>query len=156
MSAPSDGGRAALAAAQERLLRALVAGAEAPDGFDRERLAVAARALLRKRAAGVARAWPRLAHGYGERWPEVFAEWAAARPTAGAWRDGWDFARAHRAALPPPAARELAGQECRWRYDGAADPRPRRGPALRRVPGGVVVGLLGRTAAFVRDAPRDR
>ncbi len=42
--------RAALGAAQERLLAALVGGAEPPPGFDPERLRVQAEALAAKRA----------------------------------------------------------------------------------------------------------
>ncbi|SHM08351.1 hypothetical protein SAMN05216499_10875 [Actinacidiphila paucisporea] len=42
--------RAALGAAQERLLAALVGGAEPPPGFDAERVRVQARALRAKHA----------------------------------------------------------------------------------------------------------
>ncbi|HEX2316806.1 MAG TPA: hypothetical protein VHJ17_23875, partial [Thermomonospora sp.] len=84
---------------------------------------------------------------HGARWEEVFGDWARDRPTLGPRRDGWDFARAHRAALPPPAARELALTEARWRYDGRGDPRPRRF-ALRRVPGGLVTIAFGRAGTF--------
>jgi hypothetical protein len=46
----SEDERAALGAAQQRLLAALVGGAEAPPGFDPERIRVQARALRAKHA----------------------------------------------------------------------------------------------------------
>ncbi|CAG7647926.1 conserved hypothetical protein [Actinacidiphila bryophytorum] len=46
----SDAERAALGAAQERLLAALVGGAEPPPGFDPERIRIQAQALLAKHA----------------------------------------------------------------------------------------------------------
>jgi hypothetical protein len=131
-----------LAAAQRRLVEALVAGGPVPSGFDSVRVAVAARALLRKRAGEVARAWPGLAASHGADWPAVFMRWAEGRPTRGAWRDGWDLARARRAALAPIAAVELAECEARWSYDGLTEPRRRR-LAMRRIPRGVVVQVFG-------------
>ncbi|GLZ10489.1 hypothetical protein Acsp04_07240 [Actinomadura sp. NBRC 104425] len=133
----------ALAAAQEALVRAMAAGAPVPDGFDEAAVRAAADAIVRKRAGEVARAWPVLAASYGTDWPRVFAAWAAGRPTRGSVRDAWDFARAHRAELPPEAAFDLALAEARWAYDGQRAPRRRRA-AVRRVPGGVAVQLLGR------------
>jgi hypothetical protein len=132
-----------LAAAQRRLVEALVAGGQVPAGFDSVRVAVAARALLRKRAGEVARAWPRLAATHGAEWPAVFVRWAAGRPARGAWRDGWDLARARHERLAPAARAELAEREARWSYDGVTEPRPRRLGA-RRVPGGLVVQAFGR------------
>ena len=109
-------------------------------------------ALLRKRAGEVARQWPLLAAGFGERWVREFGAWAAARPTRGSLRDGWDLARDLVAldALPPPAAAELAAREAAWRYDGAAAPRPRRGPALRSAAGAVAVQIAGRVRVIRR------
>jgi hypothetical protein len=46
----SDAERAALGAAQERLLAALVGGAEPPPGFDPERIRIQAQALRAKHA----------------------------------------------------------------------------------------------------------
>lgn len=139
--------------AQEALVAALVAGAPTPAGFDPVRLGAAARALLRKRAGEVARAWPELARSHGQRWPEVFAGWAARRPTRGSWPDGWDFARAHRAALPPAALAELAGCEARWAYRDEAEPRGRRWIGLSRFPGGLAVNVLGRGWILGRPRP---
>jgi hypothetical protein len=144
---PTPTPREELAAAQERLVRALVAGDEPPPGFDTVRLAVAARALLNKRAGEVARSWPLMAAAYGARWSRVFADWAAGNPSRGAWLDGWEFARSHRALLPPAAGAELAGCEAHWSYRGAAPPRRRR-VAVGRLPGAVIVQVFGRTAVF--------
>lgn len=54
----SDAERAALGAAQERLLAALVGGADPPPGFDPERIRVQARALRAKHAHAHAQAHP--------------------------------------------------------------------------------------------------
>lgn len=136
--------REELAADQKALVAALVAGAPTPPGFDAARVDAAARALMRKKAGDVARAWPRLAAEYGPRWATVFAKWAHGRPTRGSWLDGWDFARAHRESLLPAAVLELLLCEARWHYDGNAAPRRRRVFASR-APGGVLMHLFGRT-----------
>jgi hypothetical protein len=141
--------REELAAAQAALVGSLVAGAPPPPGFDAARLDVTARALLRKRAGEVARAWPRLAAGHGTRWVTVFAAWARHRPSRGSWLDGWDFARDHRDSLPYGAALELLLCEAAWRYDDGATPRRRRVFASR-TPGGVVIRFFGRTRVLVR------
>jgi hypothetical protein len=109
-------------------------------------------ALLRKRAGEVSRQWPMLASAFGERWKREFAEWAAARPTQGSMRDGWDFARdlLARGALPEMAALELAEREATLRYDGVSAPQVRRGPALRTVSGVVVVQAGGRVRVLRR------
>ncbi|GLW63041.1 hypothetical protein Arub01_12850 [Actinomadura rubrobrunea] len=143
----------ALAAAQEALVRAMTAGAPVPDGFDAAAVRAAAEGILRKRAGEVARAWPALAASYGADWPRAFAAWAAERPTRGSFRDGWDFARAHRDELSPEAALRLALVEAGWAYDGNGEPRRRRA-AVRRVPGGVAVQLLGRVTVLGRGTRR--
>jgi hypothetical protein len=136
--------------AQEALVAALVAGAPLPAGFDAVRVGVAARALLRKRAGEVARAWPGLALSYGPEWPKVFASWASERPTRGSWLDGWDFGRAHRQSLTPDAVVELAVCEVRWAHQGEGEPRRRRGIRLGRFSGGLVVNVLGRIRVLSR------
>jgi hypothetical protein len=130
---------------QAALVAALVAGAEIPAGFDSTRVRATRRALLRKRAGEVAHAWPLLAAAHGARWTETFTTWAAGRAPKGSLRDGWDLARDLVAGpgLPAPAAEELAAREVAWRYDGRAQPRRRRLPALRRAPGAVLVQFLG-------------
>jgi hypothetical protein len=150
MSGPFDPG---LAAAQAALVRALTSGGPLPDGFDAGAVEAAARGILLKRAGEAARAWPALAASYGTSWRAAFTGWAAARPTHGSLRDGWDFARAHRGDLAGDAARELALAEVRWSYDGDSPPRPRR-LAVRRTPGGVAVRVRGYTRIFGRGASR--
>lgn len=130
-----------LAEEQEALVRALVAGAPLPEGFDAVRVGAAARALLRKRTEEVLRVWPVLDAG-------AFGRWAAGRPTQGSWRDGWDFAREHRAGLPDAGLAALAMAEALWAYDGVREPRRRRGLRVRRSPQGFVVAL-GRRARQV-------
>jgi hypothetical protein len=139
--------RAELAQRQADLVATLVAGAELPPGFDPGTVAVARRALLRKRAGGVAVAWPVLAASFGPQWMTEFGAWADGRPGGGPLRDGWDFARSLVAAgrLPASAERELADREVGWRYDGRSAPRRRRLPALRRVGNATVLGVAGRT-----------
>jgi hypothetical protein len=113
-----------LAARQAALVATLTAGSAVPPGFDPRLVGVARHALLRKRAGEVARAWPMLADAQGDRWRAVFMEWAAARPTNGSLRDGWDLARSL-VPLSGAAGAELAAREAAWRYDGESAPIPR-------------------------------
>jgi hypothetical protein len=134
-----------LAERQAALVAALVAGGPLPPGFDAGRVGAAARALRRKRAGEVARAWPMLAASAGGSWAEEFGAWAAGRAPGGSLLDGWRYARERRAAggLLPLAAWELAEAETVWvERDGALSHR--RGPAIRRAPGGWVLRLRGR------------
>jgi hypothetical protein len=126
--------RESLAAQQEALAAALVAGAAAPPGFDPRLLTVARRALLNKRAGEVARAWPGLSGAFGPQWTKRFRAWAEAQPPRGSLRDGFDFARDLAAAgdLPAAAVPELAAREGYWAYDGTAAPVPRRLPPVLR------------------------
>jgi hypothetical protein len=132
-----------LAARQRALVAALVAGGPVPEGLDPDRLAAGERALRAKRAGEVTAAWPLLART--PRFADRFAGWARGRSPRGALRDGWDLARELAAAgeLPGSARAELAGREVRLRYDGERDPRSRRLPAARRVPGGLLVAAPG-------------
>ena len=125
-------------------MAALVNDGPVPHGFDRQRVAAARKALLRKRAGLVARIWPMLAAEC--RWPDWFTEWADGRPPQGALRDGFDFARHLRAQgrLTPVSAVELAEHEVLWRYAGRHPPRRRRLPALRRAGDTWLVQVLGR------------
>lgn len=120
--------RERLAARQAQLVASLVAGAAAPTGFDARLLSATREALLRKRRAEAAAAWPVLAASLGPQWTMVFTGFAAGRPPVGSLRDGWDLARtlAGRGELTPPAAAELRERERRWRYDGVHPPRRRR------------------------------
>ncbi|GAA2628908.1 DUF692 domain-containing protein [Streptomyces vastus] len=74
----NEASRQRLALAQAALLSALVAGTPAPEGFDRTRLAVQARALASKRADVVAKVAPEL--------PEILA--GAYRPEFLAYANG--------------------------------------------------------------------
>jgi hypothetical protein len=122
-----------LAARQEALVAALVAGAEVPAGFDVSAVHVTRAALRRKRAGEVARTWPMLAASYGDAWPATFSAWAAARPPNGSLRDGWDFARSASTQLTPPARAELAERERTFSYDGASAPTPKRRNLIARL-----------------------
>jgi hypothetical protein len=139
-------GRGRLAARQAELVAALVSGAPVPTGFDTRLIGAARDALLNKRAGDVGRHWPLLVAGLGAAWLPTFRAFAATRPTNGSLRDGWDLARelATDGRLPGPAAEELAAREATWRYDGDSHPRPRRGPALGRAGGTLVLRVAGR------------
>jgi hypothetical protein len=152
MTGQPGGGPRSLAERQAELVAALTSGAPVPDGFDGRLVEIARVALLRKRAGEVARQWPMLAAAFGRGWTGQFAGWAAARPTRGSLRDGWDLARelTERDALPLPAGEELAAREAGWRYDGRSAPRPRRAPALRRAAGSVVLQIAGRVRTLRR------
>jgi hypothetical protein len=132
--------------AQEALVAALTGTGPIPDGFDPDRLAAAARALLRKRSGEVAKSWPLLRAFLGDTFGGEFAAWAEHRPTAGSWRDGWDFAAdlQARGALGQPARRELAERRLTWSYDGVSAPRRRRLPAAGRLDGRPAIQVRGR------------
>ncbi|MCX4830053.1 DUF692 family protein [Streptomyces sp. NBC_00006] len=89
-----DATRQRLALDQAALLSALVAGTPAPEGFDRARLAVQARALAGKRADVVAKVAPELPLILGEStYRSLFLGYARRRPmTSGYRRDALDFA----------------------------------------------------------------
>ncbi|HZZ45371.1 MAG TPA: hypothetical protein VFE65_00635 [Pseudonocardia sp.] len=135
-------GEAELARQQAALVAALVAGGPPPPGIDGRHFAAAHAALRGKRAGEVARTWPLLAAGLGARWPGLFGDWAARRPTNGSLRDGWDFARelASEGRLPALGCAELDAREVALRYDGKRAPRPRRVPTSRVRPGLFTVG----------------
>ncbi|MFD6971480.1 DUF692 domain-containing protein [Streptomyces sp. NPDC059949] len=94
-SAEPEAARTRVALGQAALLSALVAGTPVPEGFDRLRIRVQARALAAKRADVVARLAPELPGILGGRDPyrEAFLAYAKGRPmTAGYRRDALDFA----------------------------------------------------------------
>jgi hypothetical protein len=116
-----------LAARQQALVAALVAGGDLPEGFNPAAVLATKTALRRKRAGEVARTWPFLAASYGTAWPATFAAWAEHRPPQGSLRDGWDFARSVEGGLSTALAREeLAAREAGFVYDGTSPPVPRR------------------------------
>ena len=138
--------RSDLAARQAALVDALVAGGPVPAGFDADRLAVARRALVRKRAGAVAAQWPLLVASLGPGWPAVFAGSVEGRPPTTALDDGWRLARTlhDRGELGTAAAVELAEREVTLRRTAAGRHARRRLPAVRRAGRRIVVQLAGR------------
>ncbi|MFJ9715647.1 DUF692 family multinuclear iron-containing protein [Streptomyces sp. NPDC101213] len=137
-SAVGDATRQRLGLAQAALLSALVAGTPAPEGFDRVRLGVQARALAAKRADVVAKLAPELPLILGAGYRSAFLAHAQRHPMRGGYRqDALDFAeRLLLDGRPAPgrARRELR----RWWLDRSG-PAPRPLSRLRRL------GRLGRT-----------
>ena len=87
--------RTQLAAQQAAVVTALVSNGIVPDGFDAQRLHVAAESLLRKRCRAAAQAWPSLARDLGSGFRERFANFAATTPLpslGGPLADGREFA----------------------------------------------------------------
>ncbi|WP_028802170.1 DUF692 domain-containing protein [Streptomyces sp. 142MFCol3.1] len=114
LSSGADGGRAEqdpaarqrLALAQTALLSALVAGTPVPEGFDRVRLGVQARALAAKRADVVAKVAGELPEILAQEYRPAFLAYAQGHPMTGGYRrDALDFAE-HLllAGLPEDAA----------------------------------------------------
>ncbi|MHC5908452.1 MbnB/TglH/ChrH family RiPP precursor modification enzyme [Streptomyces sp. S6] len=123
--------RQRLALAQTSLLSALVAGTPAPEGFDRVRLGVQARALAAKRAGIVAKVAPELPEILGDGYRPAFLAYATTRPLRGGYRqDALEFADhlLHEAdPLPPRPRREL---RCWWL--DRSGPAPRNQSRLAR------------------------
>ncbi|MGW8062640.1 DUF692 domain-containing protein [Streptomyces ziwulingensis] len=91
-SGAADAARQRLALAQTALLSALVAGTPVPEGFDRVRLGVQARALAAKRADVVAKVAPELPVILGAGYRPAFLAHARRRPMTGGYRrDALDF-----------------------------------------------------------------
>ncbi|GHA91566.1 UPF0276 protein [Streptomyces tendae] len=87
-----DAVRQRLGLAQAALLSALVAGTPVPEGFDRVRLGVQARALAGKRADVVGKVAPELPVILGARYRPAFLAYAQDRPMTGGYRrDALDF-----------------------------------------------------------------
>ncbi|WP_434739110.1 DUF692 domain-containing protein [Streptomyces katrae] len=128
---PGPAGEAArtrLALGQAALLSALVAGTPVPEGFDRRRVGVQARALAAKRASVVARVAPELPGILGgpDAYRTAFLGYARGRPmTAGYRRDALDFAEhllVRDLPADPAARRRLTAW---WRERAGARPRGR-------------------------------
>lgn len=91
-SGADDAVRQRLGLAQAALLSALVAGTPVPEGFDRVRLGVQARALVGKRADVVGKVAPELPVILGARYRPAFLAYAQDRPMTGGYRrDALDF-----------------------------------------------------------------
>ncbi|MEW2416413.1 DUF692 domain-containing protein [Streptomyces sp. NPDC046866] len=132
----SGGGRAGgLEAARTRvgleqaaLLSALVAGTPVPEGFDRQRIRVQARALAAKRASVVAKVAPELPGilGGADPFREAFLAYARTRPMAGGYRrDALDFAE-HLLVRDLPADPAARRRLTSWWRDRAGARPPRR------------------------------
>lgn len=104
-----------LAARQAALLGALLAGGQAPAGFDDERLAVEATALRGKRRKVVAYLDPELAEELGDRFAELFDAYALAVPP-----------------VPETGARADTDRFADWLVDRGELRRPRRFPHRAR------------------------
>ncbi|MEU6467030.1 DUF692 domain-containing protein [Streptomyces sp. NPDC046976] len=140
-SGDTGGARQRLGVAQAAVLSSLVARTPVPEGFDRVRLGVQARALAAKRADVVAKVAPELPVLLGASYREAFLMYARTRPMRGGYRrDALDFAQflldGKRTGLPRRELREW------WLDRSGPAPRGRVARAARRV-------LLGR----VRSAP---
>ncbi|KJK39736.1 endonuclease [Streptomyces variegatus] len=122
-----DGARQRLGLAQAALLSALVAGTPVPEGFDRARVGVQARALAAKRADVVAKVAPELPVILGEDYRPAFLGYAQTQPmTAGYRRDALTFAEHLLSAGRPGDAQ--ARRELRewWLERSGPSPRSRR------------------------------
>ncbi|MFD7507443.1 DUF692 domain-containing protein [Streptomyces sp. NPDC059850] len=107
--------RERLARAQTALLSALVAGAPAPEGFDRQRLGVQSRALTAKRAGVVAKVAPELPEILGDGYRPAFVEYADGRPMTGGYRrDAMAFVEHLLAAGDIPDAATRRGLTLWW------------------------------------------
>jgi uncharacterized protein (UPF0276 family) len=129
--------RQRLGLAQASLLSALVAGTPVPEGFDRARVGVQARALAAKRADVVAKVAPELPVVLGRAYRPAFLAYAQTRPMrAGYRRDALDFAE--HLLLGDSLAEGRARRELRhWWLD-------RSGPAPRQRSRWGRVGQMGR------------
>ncbi|AOR31489.1 hypothetical protein BFF78_10930 [Streptomyces fodineus] len=131
-AARADAGvRERLGVAQAAVLSSLVAGTPVPEGFDRVRMGVQARALAAKRADVVAKVAPELPVILGERYRVAFLEYARERPMgAGYRRDALDFAgHLLRAGSPQDTA---ARRELREWWLDRAGPAPRSEARMAR------------------------
>ncbi|MFE5038808.1 DUF692 domain-containing protein [Streptomyces sp. NPDC056683] len=129
-----DAVRERVGLAQTAMLSSLVAGTPVPEGFDRARMGVQARALAAKRADVVAKVAPELPEILGAGYRAAFLAYAQERPmTDGYRRDALEFAgELLRAGRPGdgPSHRRLE----RWWLEraGAAPRRSRVRRALLR------------------------
>ncbi|MET7730621.1 DUF692 domain-containing protein [Streptomyces sp. NPDC005402] len=127
----TDPARQRLALAQTALLSALAAGTPVPEGFDRVRLGVQARALAGKRADVVAKVAPELPVILGTGYRPAFLAYAQGAPMADGYRrDALDFAE--HLLLGGELQEARARRELRewWLERSGPAPRSRR-PGLR-------------------------
>lgn len=137
-----DAARQRLGVTQAALLSALVAGTPVPEGFDRVRLGVQARALAAKRADVVAKLAPELPLILGTGYRAAFVAYAQGHPMRGGYRqDALDFAE--RLLLGGQLAEGRTRRELRRWWLDRSGPAPRPLSRLGRV-GQVGRSLIGR------------
>ncbi len=118
--------------AQAALLSALVAGTPVPEGFDRVRIGVQARALAAKRADVVAKVAPELPVILGPEYRVAFLGYAQTNPMTGGYRrDALTFAEHLLAAGRPGDAQ--ARRELREWWLERSGPAPRSARPVRRL-----------------------
>ncbi|MFG2474591.1 DUF692 domain-containing protein [Streptomyces fagopyri] len=123
--------RQRLALTQAALLSALVAGTPVPEGFDRVRAGVQARALAAKRADVVAKVAAELPELLGAGYRAAFLGYARGRPMTGGYRrDALDFAEHLLLAGHPRDARTRRLLRDWWLERSGPAPRSQR-PAAR-------------------------
>ncbi|MEU0459113.1 DUF692 family multinuclear iron-containing protein, partial [Streptomyces sp. NPDC006129] len=126
---PEDAGaaRQRLGLAQAALLSALVAGTPVPEGFDRVRVGVQARALAAKRADVVAKVAPELPEILGADYRPAFLGYAQTHPMTGGYRrDALTFAEHLLHAGRPQDARVRRALRQWWQERSGPTPRSQR------------------------------
>ncbi|GAP48646.1 DUF692 domain-containing protein [Streptomyces azureus] len=122
-----DGARQRLGLAQAALLSALVAGTPVPEGFDRVRVGVQARALAAKRADVVAKVAPELPEILGAEYRTAFLAYAQTQPMTGGYRrDALTFAEHLLSAGRPGDAATRRELREWWLERSGPAPRSRR------------------------------
>ncbi|MEU9477645.1 DUF692 domain-containing protein [Streptomyces sp. NPDC048191] len=126
LARPVVGARERVGVAQAAVLSSLVAGTPVPEGFDRVRMGVQARALASKRADVVAKVAPELPVILGEGYRTAFLDYARPRPMTGGYRrDALDFA-GHLLESGRPGDAGTRRRLREWWLDRAGPaPRPR-------------------------------
>ncbi|WDV55194.1 DUF692 domain-containing protein [Streptomyces coeruleorubidus] len=138
-----DGARQRLGLAQAALLSALVAGTPVPEGFDRVRVGVQARALAAKRADVVAKVAPELPEILGAVYRTAFLAYAQTQPMTGGYRrDALTFAEHLLSAGRPGDA--AARRELREWWLERSGPAPRSRRPVRRLARATRKALLRR------------
>lgn len=131
VAAASDRARQRVGVAQASLLSALVAGGPVPEGFDRARVRVQARALAAKRAGIVAKVAPELPRILGDSYRPLFVDYALGRPQSGGYRkDALDFAEHLLLSGRPENARRRNRLRAWWLERSGPAPLPHT-PAAR-------------------------
>lgn len=128
---PVDAARQRLALAQTAVLSALAAGTPVPEGFDRVRMGVQARALAAKRADVVAKVAPELPVILGEGYRPAFLAYAQTQPMGGGYRqDAMEFVEELLLARRPEDAQVRRELREWWLERSGPAPRSSR-PAVR-------------------------